>query len=199
MEIATPEDAAIRVRHLVALAVGGDHHAYAELVERYKHSLFRLAIRILRRTDDAEDAVQEAFIKAYVHLESYRDSYAFYTWISAILTNICYSTLRARDWQVAPMSNQLVEAVRAVDPLDDPETAALVQSRDEVLRRAIAGLPEKYGRILVLRYLSELSYQEVADVTGQSLGAVKTQVRRATILLRETLLNAPVDLLPDGV
>lgn len=191
-------DSRMEAQRLVRLAVRGDHFAYSELVERYKDSLYRLATHILRRPADAEDAVQEAFIKAYVHLESYREEYSFYTWISTILTNFCYSTLRARDWQVAVMPDRLLQAIRVVDRLEDPETAALLVSRDEVLRHAIRGLPEKYSRILVLRYWSDLTYQEVADVTQQSLGAVKTQIHRATILLREALAGTRIDLVMDA-
>jgi RNA polymerase sigma-70 factor (ECF subfamily) len=185
-------------RRLVALAAQGDHRAYGALVEFYKDSLYGLALRILRRPADAEDAVQEAFIKAYVHIDSYRDAYSFYTWISTILTNICYSTLRARDWHVAPMPDQLLRAIRVVDQKEDPEMAILLHSRDETIRRALEALPEKYHRILMLRYWSDLSYQEVADATGQTLGAVKTQIRRATILLREALGGRRPDLVPEA-
>ncbi len=197
--MSSSEDVRAETRKLVARAAGGDHRAYAELVEFYKDSLFGLALRVLRRPDDAEDAVQEAFIKAYVHIDSYRDTYSFYTWISTILTNICYSTLRARDWHVAPMPDQLLQAIRVVDQKEDPEMAMLLRSRDETLQHALEALPEKYHRILMLRYWSDLSYQEVADATGQTLGAVKTQIRRATILLREALAGRRLDLVPEAL
>jgi RNA polymerase sigma-70 factor, ECF subfamily len=193
----TADEPGAAVAQLVRHAAKGDQRAYSQLVERYKDSLYRLALRILRRPADAEDAVQEAFIKAYVHLDSYQDTYSFYTWIAAILTNVCYSALRARDWHVGSMPDQLLLGLRSVDSLEAPEMAALVRSRDELLSRAIRALPEKYARILVLRYWSDLSYQEVADATSQSLGAVKTQLRRATILLRESLAPRRLDLAPE--
>lgn len=192
------EEVRAETKRLVALAAQGDHRSYGALVEFYKDSLYGLALRILRRPADAEDAVQEAFIKAYVHIDSYRDAYSFYTWISTILTNICYSTLRARDWHVAPMPDQLLQAIRVVDQKEDPEMAMLLRGRDETLRRALEALPEKYHRILMLRYWSDLSYQEVADATGQTLGAVKTQIRRATLLLRESLAGRRLDLVPEA-
>jgi RNA polymerase sigma-70 factor (ECF subfamily) len=196
--LTSTEEVRAETKRLVALAAQGDHRSYGALVEFYKDSLYGLALRILRRPADAEDAVQEAFIKAYVHIDSYRDAYSFYTWISTILTNICYSTLRARDWHVAPMPDQLLQAIRVVDQKEDPEMAMLLRGRDETLRRALEALPEKYHRILMLRYWSDLSYQEVADATGQTLGAVKTQIRRATLLLRESLAGRRLDLVPEA-
>ena len=190
----TQESQRDEVKLLVARARSGDHSAYSSLVNRYKESMFRLAFKLLRREADAEDAVQEAFIKAYVHLDSYDESYSFYTWISKILSNVCFSAMRARDWRVSPASDQLLQGLRVADPAMHPEAFALVQSRDDLLRRAISGLPEKYARILILRYWSDLSYQEVADATNQSLGAVKTQIRRATLMLREALDGFQGDL-----
>ena len=181
------------VTDLVIWARKGDHAAYSKLVERYKDSLYRLAVRILGRPADAEDAVQEAFIKAYIQLDSYRSEYSFYTWVSTILTNTCYSALRARDWHVGSAPNQLLEGLRSVDAFGDPEAAALLRSRDEILQRALHALPEKYSRILLLRYWSDLSYQEVAEATDQSMGAVKTQIRRATLLLRDLLAGGHMD------
>ena len=182
---------------LVSQARRGDHAAYSQLVDRYKDSLYRLALRLMRRPTDAEDAVQEAFIKAYVHLDSFDDRYSFYTWLSTILSNLCYSTMRTRDWRVGTASDQVLYGLKSVDVGMHPEAAALLRSRDDLVRYAIMALPEKYARILVLRYWNDLSYQEVADLTNQSLGAVKTQIRRATMLLRETLAGQWSDLALD--
>lgn len=184
------------ISEFIALARRGDQGAYSMLVDRYKDNLYRLAVRIMGRPQDAEDAVQEAFIKAYIHLDSFDDRYSFYTWMSTILTNVCYSAMRARDWHAAPLSDQLLVGLRSVDSALDPETAALLRSRDAILTHAIQALPEKYARILILRYWGDLSYQEVADATQQSLGAVKTQIRRATMLLRESLAGQRRELAP---
>ncbi len=186
-----------QVLALVERARDGDHVAYSQLVERYKESLYRLALRLLKRPNDAEDAVQEAFIKAYVHLDSFDIRFSFYTWISTILSNVCYSAMRTRDWRVASASDQVLYSLRSRDQALHPEAAALLQSRDDLIRAAIVSLPEKYARILILRYWNDLSYQEVAAVTNQSLGAVKTQIRRATMLLREVLAGHRVDLTPE--
>ncbi|SRR5579884_1607777 len=190
---AGPSDAS-----LISAALAGSQSAYEGLVERYKNSLYRLAISILGRPQDAEDAVQEAFIKAYLNLGSFRPEYAFYTWISTILSNVCYSALRARDWQVSRLPDGVLHPQRLSEPNDDPAIAALVRSRDETLRAAMHSLPRKYARVLVLRYWRDLSYQEVAEVTGQSMAAVKTQIHRAHLLLGQRIVAQRMDLAPEA-
>src|SRR6266516_7034649 len=81
---------------LIAAARQGDHAAYGELVERYQAAIYRLAYRILQRRADAEDAAQEAFVRAYVHLDSYNSRFRFYTWLAAITSHYCYRLLRQR-------------------------------------------------------------------------------------------------------
>lgn len=171
---------------LIRRAQSSDHAAYRELVERYKNAGFSVALQILRHRPDAEDALQEAFIKAYVYLDSFSPKYRFYTWFSTIVRNVALSQLRARDWLVTPMPEETVRPVRSVVE-DCPELAALATSRADMVREAVMVLPERYRRVLVLRYWHDLSYDEIATVTQQSLGAVKTQLRRAKLLLGEGL------------
>src|SRR5437588_2005535 len=93
---------------LIERSRASDHAAYRELVNRYKNAGYRVALRILHHPSDAEDALQEAFIKAYVYLDSYRPEYRFYTWFSAIIRNVALSHLRARDWYVTPLDDEMV-------------------------------------------------------------------------------------------
>src|SRR5437588_3891093 len=86
----------------------GDHAAYRELVRRYKDAGYRVALQVLRNPTDAEDALQEAFVKAYVYLDSYSPKYRFYTWFSTIIRNISLSHLKARDWVVTPLPDACV-------------------------------------------------------------------------------------------
>jgi len=178
---------------LIRRARSADHAAYRELVDRYKDAGYRLALRVLRHPSDAEDALQEAFIKAYVYLDSYSAHYRFYTWFSTIVRNVALSHLKARDFLVTTLSDEMVLPVRsAVD--DSPELAALSSSRADVVRTAVTLLPERYRRVLVLRYWHDLSYDEIATVTQQSLAAVKTQIHRAKALLGEGLRVAELGL-----
>lgn len=171
---------------LVSLARSSDHAAYREMVDRYKDAGYHVALGILRHASDAEDALQEAFVKAYVYLESYDPSYRFYTWFATIVRNVSLSHLKARDWLVSPLTDDIVLPVRSLVQ-DSPELAAIASSRAEILRDAVRVLPERYRRVLVLRYWHDLSYEEIASVTQQSLGAVKTQLRRAKLMLAESL------------
>lgn len=174
---------------LILLARKSDHAAYRELVNRYKDAGYRVALQVLRHPSDAEDALQEAFIKAYIYLYSYSPTYRFYTWFAAVVRNVALSHLKARDWFVLPLDEVMVLPVRSALE-ESPELAALASSRHEMVREAVNVLPERYRRVLVLRYWHDLSYDEIAGVTEQSLAAVKTQLFRAKALLA-TSLKAP--------
>jgi RNA polymerase sigma-70 factor (ECF subfamily) len=160
----------------------GDHAAFAELVERYKVSVYRLAYRILRHAGDAEDAAQEAFLRAYTALDSFNPQYRFYTWISTIAQHVCFRSLRSRDWRVTGVDPAMVRVSRA-NVEDGPEIGLLLRERDEVIRGLVDGLPGKYRQVLILRHWHELSYDEIARATELSLSAVKTRLHRARQML----------------
>ncbi|HZR01250.1 MAG TPA: sigma-70 family RNA polymerase sigma factor [Chloroflexota bacterium] len=167
---------------LIERARRGDHAAYGQLVERYKDAIHRLAFRIVRHPSDAEDATQEAFVRAYVALDSYNPQYRFYTWLAAIAQHVCFRSLRSRDWRVVSFEPALVRAQRA-HVEDGPEIGLLIRERDEVIRRLVDGLPDKYRQVLILRHWHELSYEEIARVTELSLAAVKTRLHRGRQML----------------
>jgi RNA polymerase sigma-70 factor, ECF subfamily len=183
------ELADISDEELIRRARQADHSAYREMVERYKAAGYRLALQILRNPADAEDALQEAFIKAYIYLETYSERYRFYTWFSTIVRNVALSHLKARDWLVLPLPHELARPARLVVE-ESPELAALSASRADLVREAVNLLPDRYRRVLVLRYWHDLTYEEIASVTEQSLGAVKTQIHRAKALLGDGLRSA---------
>lgn len=181
---------------LITRAKHSDHAAYTEIVDRYKDAGYRLALGILRHPADAEDALQEAFTKAYIYLDSYLPKYRFYTWFSTIVRNVALSQLRARDWVITPDPEHMLQPVRSIVE-DSPELAALASSRADIVREAVSILPDRYRRVLVLRYWHDLSYEEIAAVTQQSLGAVKTQIHRAKALLGEGLRVPELGFAPD--
>lgn len=178
---------------LVQRARQRDHAAYSQIVERYKDAGYRVALQILHHPADAEDALQEAFVKAYVYLDSYNPKFRFYTWFSTIVRNVSLSHLRARDWLVTPLTEEIARPARTLVE-DSPELAALASSRAEVIREAVSVLPERYRRVLVLRYWHDLTYEEIALVTEQSLAAVKTQLHRAKALLGAGLRTGELGL-----
>jgi RNA polymerase sigma-70 factor, ECF subfamily len=161
---------------LLSAAKQGDHAAYGELVRRYQAAIYRLAFRILRRAADAEDATQEAFVRAYIHLDSYNERFRFYTWLSAITSHYCYRLLRGRKLVTLP------DEARELQPAfveDGPELSLLLRERHEEIQRMLAALPERSRELLVLRHWHSLSYEELAAATDQSLSAVKSQLFRA--------------------
>lgn len=171
---------------LIERARRGDHASYGQLVERYKDAIYRLAYRILRHPGDAEDAAQDAFVRAYVALDSYNPQYRFYTWLATIAQNLCFRSLRGRDWRVASVDLALVRVHRAYVE-DGPEIHLLMRERDETIRRLVDGLPDKYRQVLILRHWHELSYEEIARATELSLSAVKTRLHRARQMVARAL------------
>jgi RNA polymerase sigma-70 factor, ECF subfamily len=162
---------------LIDRARKGDHAAYGELVERYQAAVLRLALRILRVQPDAEDAAQEAFVRAYIHLDTYSDRFRFYTWLAAITSHYCYRLLRQRRTLALPDDGRELEAPAYVE--DGPELLVLLRERDSEIRELLSALPERSRELLVLRHWHSLSYEELAAATHQSLGAVKSQLHRA--------------------
>jgi RNA polymerase sigma-70 factor (ECF subfamily) len=171
---------------LIQQVRAGDRAAYGVLVERYQSAIIRRAQAILHDPGAAEDAAQEAFVRAYAYLNTYDGHHRLYTWLARIVTNVCLSQLSTHQWQTLPLERALLVPTEALRD-DDPELAALTNERIQVLQTAIAGLPAKYRDVLILRYWHDLAYEEIARLTVQSLGAVKTQLRRARLLLAEQL------------
>ena len=175
---------------LVRRARGGDRRAYGEIVERYQAAILRRALAILRDPEAAPDAAQEALVRAYSYLDSYDTRYRLYTWLARIVTNVCLSQLSGRQWHTLPLDRALLVPTQSLEE-DDPVLATLAHEREQVLHEAVSGLPAKYRDILVLRYWNDLAYEEIARRTKQSLGAVKTQLHRARLLLADNLRGRP--------
>lgn len=174
-------------------ATAGDADAFAVLVDRYAAPIYRVCFSILGNQADAQDCVQETFLKAFCTIATFRQSSAFYTWLYRIAANCCYDVLRRRTRH--PMRS-LDEPEDAPDgeiylqladdrPLPD-ETLASKETVSQV-RAAIAGLPENLRRILVLRDIEDLSYEDIARLEGLRAGTVKSRLFRARLLLAERL------------
>src|SRR5919199_6014566 len=133
---ATDEELIVRARR-------SDHAAYRLIVDRYKDAGYRLALQILRHPADAEDALQEAFAKAYIYLDSYSPQYRFYTWFSTIVKSVALSHLKARDWLVTSLTDDMLLPLRSVVE-ESPELAALAANRADIVREAVRALPERY-------------------------------------------------------
>jgi RNA polymerase sigma-70 factor (ECF subfamily) len=166
---------------LVALALQGHSEAFATLVERYDRSVYHLAYRMLHHVEDARDATQEAFFKAFRSLHTFRPGAKFSTWIFAIAYHGCCDRLSRRKHDSG------AEMPDRADPSAGPEQQTIAADEAERLRTAIAQLPEKYRAVITLFHLQGRQYDEIADVLGLPMGTVKTHLFRAKEQLRRLL------------
>jgi RNA polymerase sigma-70 factor (ECF subfamily) len=159
------DDAAV-----VARCLAGEHNAYEAIVSRYQKGLFNVALRMLGNYEDARDATQTAFIKAYEHLDSFNPEQRFFNWLFRILKNECLNSLRGRR-AAEPVSVGLAATNRA-DPVEERERHQAVQS-------ALLTLSVEYREVVVLRHFTDLSYDEIAATLGIPAKTVKSRLYTA--------------------
>jgi RNA polymerase sigma-70 factor (ECF subfamily) len=160
----------------------GDMVAFNAMVDRYKNRLMNVIGRMLSSTEEAEDVVQEAFVRVYQHRQSFNFRHCFSTWIYTIALNLARNELRKRKrfrfYEISELEGN--EAEFAVE-------AKLPTRLPEVLNEAVRSLPEKYRLAFILRDVEEMPYNEVARILSVPLGTVKSRVNRARMMLREKL------------
>ncbi|HYW30057.1 MAG TPA: RNA polymerase sigma factor [Gemmatimonas sp.] len=171
---------------ILSRVLAGDVEAFALLVDRYHARCLKVATAVLGDSDDAEDAVQEAFVRAYRGLPGYRESERFGAWLLRIVVNQCrtHRSRGARHGQFGTLDDfdaLLVPTASAESGLDDAE-------RRETLARALAQLCPEQREAVMLRFAEGLSYDEMATLTGAGVSALKMRVQRACTRLR-TLLS----------
>lgn len=178
---------------LVEQAKAGDQQAFSALVSRYQRKIYRLAKNITRNDEDAEDVLQEAFLKAYEHLGKFEGHSKFYTWIVRIAVNEALMKLRKRrgDREVSldePLGLGEEEVKREIAVWEDnPEQRYSREEMQDILNEAVDGLKEDFRTVFVLRDIEELSTEETAEVLKISIPAVKSRLLRARLALREKL------------
>jgi RNA polymerase sigma factor (sigma-70 family) len=171
---------------LVEAARGGDVDAYAGLVERHRDVAFRTAYFVTRSTADAEDAAQEAFVKAYYALGRFRAGEPFRPWLLRIVGNEARNRIRAAQRRER-MALRLAHDRPSDDAAPSPESAAIRRDALETLASALAALPERDRLVVSYRYLLELSEAETAAVLGIRPGTVKSRLSRALARLRRSM------------
>jgi RNA polymerase sigma-70 factor (ECF subfamily) len=178
---------------LVHAAKGGDDAAYEELVRRYDRNVFRIANHITQNREDAEDVVQEAFLKAYQNLDRFQGNSKFYTWLVRIAVNEALMKLRKRrperfvslDEEIQVGEESVPREVADWSP--NPEQQYGQAELKEILTKTIQGLPPGFRTVFVLRDVEGLSTEETADALELSIPAVKSRLLRARLQLRERL------------
>jgi RNA polymerase sigma-70 factor (ECF subfamily) len=178
LRIAPPDDAA-----LVLAVRGGDGDAYAVLVGRYAAEYMRFAVRMLGTREDADEVLHLAFYRAYQHIEDCHDPARFGAWLWRIVANECRSRSTRRGRRERRFVRDEAALARvAVDHRPDDQAAL----REEI-QRALDQLPEEHREAFVLKHVEELSYEEMAEITGAGVSALKMRVKRACERLRALL------------
>lgn len=166
------------------LARKGDQQAFCLLVNAYQRPVMSLTYRMLGDLEEAEDAAQETFLRAWSRLHQYNPEHKFSTWIFSIANHHCIDRLRKRRVTIMPLDD--TPAAFAVQTEEDrPEESLLNQEMSQELQALVDLLPPDYRTPLVLRYWQECSYQEIAEVMELSLPAVKSRLFRARQKLAE--------------
>jgi RNA polymerase sigma-70 factor (ECF subfamily) len=168
---------------LVGAAADGDHRAFRRLVDRHYDACLRYAARMLDDRADAEDVVQETFVRAYAGLPRYEDRGRFGAWLFRILVNRCRSAA-AGPWSTR-VKTVPADAVAERELSVDPVTPS--PFRRAVLDAALAALPHDQREAFLLKYVDEWTYDEMTGITGSSVSALKMRVARAKEALRERL------------
>lgn len=177
---------------LVRQAKNGNTDAFEQLISDYQAKIYYIAFHMMGNEQDAEDAAQEAILKAYRYLSSFKEESGFYTWLYRITHNICLDMLRKRkrnhthstDLVKKDRDGQETE-VQLVDDKPQPEEELMSRQVQTDMQAAIAELKEHYRTVIVLRDIEGMSYEDIAAVTEISVGTVKSRLNRARESLRK--------------
>src|SRR5277367_1405458 len=177
---------------LVAAAKGGDITAFETLVSRYERKIFRLAQNITQNREDAEDVMQEAFLKAYEHLSGFQGNSRFYTWLVRIAVNQALMKLRKRRPNVVSIDEEVNTGEDLIPrEIEDwgpsPEDRYKQTELSDILSEVIGDLDPSFRIVFQLRDIEELSTEETAEALGLSVPAVKSRLLRARLKLRQKL------------
>jgi len=169
----------------VNAAIDGDQDAFAELVYTFQDAVFNLCYRMLGERGEAEDATQEAFLRAYMNLQRYDQNRSFKTWILSIASNHCIDRIRKRRMVLMSIDEPLPATLSLAsdDPL--PERVTELNERSQQVQDLIDQLPEDYRLAVVLRYWYDYSYAEIAEVMETTESAIKSRLFRARKMLGE--------------
>ena len=172
-------------KRLIQQAKLGNKQAFETLVQTHAQQVYTLALRTLKNEQEAEDIAQETFVRAWRSLPRFRGASKFSTWLYRITTNLCYNRLPKLRQELNALDPDQQEEIS--DSRPTAEQALLTTERNERLQTALENLPDSYRLLITLRHIQGLSYDEIASVTKQPLGTVKTGIFRARRLMRLAL------------
>lgn len=169
---------------IIARARRGDADAFEQLVVAYRDQVFRLALRMCGSEADADEVAQEAFLSAWKALPNFRGESQFSTWLYQLTTHAAIDLMRREKRQIA--ADDITE-VSAADPAPSPQQQAEQSEQREIVRDAILQLAPEQREVVVLRFMEELSYEEIGAVLKLPSGTVKSRLNRAKAQLKEIL------------
>lgn len=169
----------------IADAKIGDKEAFANLVEKYHRPVYSVCYRMLGTPTAAEDAAQEAFIRAYQALDRYDPERSFATWLLSIASNYSIDQLRKKKVTILSMDSEKHAWLAPPDPGPSPEKAALEKEKQALIQTILSELSEKDRAAVVLQYWHDYSYEEIAETLDLSTSAIKSRLFRARRLLAE--------------
>jgi RNA polymerase sigma factor (sigma-70 family) len=162
--------------------LAGDKHSYAHIINKYKNQLYATILRMTKNPQDAQDFVQEAFIKVYHQLGKYDGKGSFSSWIQRVAINHCLDQFRKKSFQ---MTVELSE--EKLENPSHPEVIFLKKERSRQLERLVAALPEDERMIILLRYVNELSYDEMSELLETPVSTVRNKLHRAKLKMRKNV------------
>ena len=174
-------------RALVKLVVEGDSRAFEPLFMRHKDTIYAMLVKRATNSDDVEDLLQEAFMKAFVNINRYNPNYDFGAWICTIAKNTFVDFNRSRRNKALnpennlPLEGRCTTNAQAVSPT--PEESIINAQQRAQIERYIATLPEDYRELFVLRFIEEYTYEEIAEALQMKLGTVKTRIFRVRAMM----------------
>lgn len=172
----------------------GDRVAFGKLIEAYQGPVYNLAYRMLNHSGEAEEAAQEAFIRAYTRLDSYDPRHKFSTWMLSITSNYCIDLLRKRRALLLSIDEPLPSHPALMSEKESgPEAQAVQGEQSDMVQALLQELPEDYRQAVVLRYWYDMSYDEIATTMQTSVSAIKSRLFRARRQLAEIGVEMGID------
>ena len=176
---------------LIDEALAGDEKAYWKIVNIYKDRLFRVSYCILHNADEAEDIVQDVFVKMYKNLNKFRRQSSIYTWLYRITVNLSCNRIRSKKTRPQSSLNEIVDDKKYVkimtDPKRTPEQKLMRSQTQDAIIEAIKTLSPKLQEVIIMRYYNEMDYKEIADMLNVNMGTIKSRLFAAREILKKNI------------
>jgi RNA polymerase sigma factor (sigma-70 family) len=177
---------------LVEEALNGSQNAFKLLLKKHREAIYHVILKIVHNPQEAEDLVQETFMKAFTSLSSYRSQYKFTTWLYRIAANSSIDYLRKKKIAAFSLDEQIPTTkgtltLEVADWTYNPEIDLVAKQKRFSIDQAISTLPKRYKEVVILRHKEEKTYEEIASILGIPVGTVKARIFRARVLLKKKL------------